>query len=266
VRLSMLLVCVPSLAAAQTAPAGLRERMDAFAAALREQEPMMRIASFFQREGEWELVRTPNRVAPGAAVVRTRFAAGTTQAAISEGGEVCESFGGVTGDVGAYEGTLVSQAHTPRRWRYVGHHRFVPPGAVAESPIFVEWIRENGSWVITRIGEEYGYMPRVIGRTAMGAVTRDTTAGNALPLERRVARGHAWFEGSGPVDVDGHWYYKYGLPRRIEAGLVARFGSIGMVPVFVEAPASPQPEVMYVLTGHDEYQPYMPFGHSICRS
>ena len=226
---------------------------------------MERIASFFPRQGEWEMVRTPDRVAPGAVVERHRFSPGNTLAAISYGGPVCDSFGGVTGDIGPAGGVIVMQAHGERRWRYVGRSRFVPPGRRADSPIYVEWIRENGAWVVSRIGEEYWYAPRVIGEPAERHVTRDTTAGSGLPMERRYGSRAAWFIDSRLIEVEDHLYVKYGLPRTIDAGLLVRFGSVGVVPVFVEPAAARVPEVMYVLVGPDEYQPYMGFGHSTCR-
>ncbi|HEX9939091.1 MAG TPA: hypothetical protein VGB15_18255 [Longimicrobium sp.] len=39
-------------------------------------------------------------------------------------------------------------------WRPVSPTRFVPPGAGASSPTFVEWRREGGRWVIAAFGEE----------------------------------------------------------------------------------------------------------------
>jgi hypothetical protein len=264
--LTLLMLCMANTAEAQSAPAGLRSRMDAFAAALREMAPMVRIAGFFPRVGEWEMIRTPTRAVPGAVVNRSRFAPGQTLAAISEGGAVCGSFGGVVGDVGPYDGALVAQANSARAWRYVGRYRFVPPDGRADSPIYVQWAREHGAWVIARIGEEYEHQPRVAGRPAAGVLTRDTTAGNLLPAERRYGRSAAWFTSDGPIDVGGHWYFKYGLPRTIDERHVVRIGSVDVVPVFAEPAAAPMPEVMYVLAGPGEYQPYMGFGHSICRA
>lgn len=39
-------------------------------------------------------------------------------------------------------------------WRRVAGNRFVPPGACASSPVFVEWRREGDAWVISAIGDE----------------------------------------------------------------------------------------------------------------
>lgn len=39
-------------------------------------------------------------------------------------------------------------------WKRVHETRFVPPGADASSPVFVEWRRESRRWVISAIGDE----------------------------------------------------------------------------------------------------------------
>lgn len=241
---------------AQAAPAELRWRMDAFARALREQEPMARIASFFPRDLAWEFVQTPDRA--GAPVRRRSFEPASTLAAISEGGPICSSFGGVVGNVGPAETVLVMQATESRRpWRYVGRLRFVPPGARTGSPNFVEWRRERGAWVVSRVGEPYHYSPRLIGRQPPGP-TRDTTAGNGLPLERRLAAGTRWYRDNETIRVAGRRYTKYGLPRALADSALERYGSLGVVPVFVERNwRGREPvEVVFVLVAPGEYQPY----------
>ena len=50
-------------------------------------------------------------------------------------------------------GTVVLR---PGRWRRVGGNRFVPPGAPASSPIFVEWRREGDAWVVAAAGASLG--------------------------------------------------------------------------------------------------------------
>jgi hypothetical protein len=44
--------------------------------------------------------------------------------------------------------------HRGTKWRRVSPTRFVPPGAPASSPTFVEWRQENGTWVIAAFGDE----------------------------------------------------------------------------------------------------------------
>ena len=261
------LLCVlPAVADAQNAPTELRQRMDAFARALREREPMARIASFFPRDSAWELVDTPDRKAPGAALRRRRFEPGSTLRAISEGGPVCNSFGGVIGDMGPSENALVMQAmESPRPWRYVGRGRFVPTGARAGSPNFVEWRRERGTWVVSRVGESYDYSPRVIGREPPDP-TRDITAGNGLPLERRLAADTRWYQNNEPIVVAYRRWVKYGLPRLQDDSLLVRYGSLGVVPVFARRGYRERPDLLYVPVAPGEYQPYETHGHSVCRA
>jgi hypothetical protein len=260
-----LLFVLPAVADAQNAPAELRRRMDAFARALREQEPMAHIASFFPRDSAWEFVETPDRKAPGAVIRRRRFEPEVTLRAISEGGPVCHSFGGVIGDVGPVETALVMQAmENTRPWRYVGRLRFVPPGARAGSPNYVEWRRERGAWVVSRVGEPYAYFPRVLGRP-MPDPTRDTTAGRGLPLERRLASDTRWFRDNEAITIAYRRYVKFGLPRPVADSLLVRYGSLGVVPVFAARAERRYPGVVYVPVAPGEYQAYETFGHSICR-
>lgn len=250
-----LLCVVVTDARAQSAPAGLRRRMDAFAGALREQEPMARIASFFPRDSAWEFVQAPDRA--GAPVGRRSFDPGSTLAAISEGGPICDSFGGLVNNVVPGGSALVMQATESRRpWRYVGRLRFVPPGARTGSPNFVEWRRERGAWVVSRIGEPYHYSPRVIGQPS--DPTRDTIAGNWLPLERRLAAGTRWYRDNETIRVARRSYTQYGRPRALADSTLERYGSLGVVPVFVDRDwRGHEPvEMIYVLVAPGEYQPY----------
>lgn len=52
-------------------------------------------------------------------------------------------------------GLLVNQVECRGiKWRRVTITRFVPPGADASSPVFVEWRREGRTWVISSFGDE----------------------------------------------------------------------------------------------------------------
>lgn len=48
---------------------------------------------------------------------------------------------------------------TPDQWRLVGRNRFVPPHAPANSPTYVEWRREEDTWVISAFGDEWFVNP-----------------------------------------------------------------------------------------------------------
>jgi hypothetical protein len=250
-------------AAAQSPPAGLRRRMDAFSAALRNQAPKPAIAGFFPRDSAWEMVHAPHRQAPGATIRTTRVAPDRTLAEISEGGGLCYSFDGGTVEARPADNTLTVQAMDhPRPWRYVGRQRFVPRGARDGSPVWVEWRRERGTWVVSRVGEEYRYVPRVIGETTEHDPSRDTTAGNELPLEQRVAAGTSWYRDHEPITFVGRRFVKYGLTRMFSEGELVRYGSVGVVPVFVDRGQERRaiPPVIYLLAAPGEYQPYQTFG------
>lgn len=254
-------------AAAQSAPAGLRTRMNAFAAALLGRAPVATIAGFFPRDSAWEMVRVPERPTPRPAVETIRIAADSTRAAISKDGKVCDSFTGTLGSVGPVETTLGMQLRIHRRpWRYAGRLRFVPPGEPASSPTFVEWRRERGSWVVSRVGEQYYYFPRVIGVEVQDRATRDTTAVNDLPLERRLAADQPWYRENATVTIASHRYIKYGLPRPLPDSVLTRFGSVGVVPVYVERGKEGEPGVVYVLAAPGQYQPYETHLYGGCRA
>lgn len=258
-----LLAVVACDAAAQSPPAALRRRMDAFATALRTEAPLITIAEFFPRDSAWEVVRVPNRPTLNPAVQVTRIAPDSTLAALSHDERSCESFvvQPEGGEVGPAENTLTMEAQWSRRpWRYAGRLRFVAPGKPASDPTYVEWRRERGRWVVSRIGERYYYEPRLAGVDAAYLATSDTTAGNGLPLERRLAGTTDWFRESHAIVVRGRRYTKYGAPRTVESGELSRFGNLGVVPIFVERGAEATPMILYALTAPGEYQPYMTYG------
>jgi hypothetical protein len=262
-----LLATLAADAAAQSAPAGLRRRMDAFAAALRDEAPVATIASFFPRDAAWEMVRTPERPTPQPAVETIRIAADSTLAAIRKDGRICDSFTGTVGDVGPVETTLGMQMRMhDGPWRYAGRLRFVPPGEPASSPTYVEWRRERGSWVVSRVGEQYYYFPRVLGVDAHDRASRDTTAGSGLPLERRLAAEQRWYRENAPITVGGRRYIKYGLPRPLPDSVLTRFGTVGVVPVYVERSEEERPWVVYVLATPGQYQPYETHMYGGCRA
>jgi hypothetical protein len=66
-----------------------------------------------------------------------------------------------------------------------------------------------------------------------------------------------WFVEGTLLYLGRHTYVKYGLPLVVDANLLQRFGSVGVVPVFVEPAASRPPEVLYVpVRPGCEFQPY----------
>jgi hypothetical protein len=92
---------------------------------------------------------TPARNVRGA----WRFAATDVAEAAAAGGPLHGVF------AIRYEGQPVGRLahqilHRGTRWRRVRGNRFVPPGAAASSPAFVEWRREGDRWVVSAIGDE----------------------------------------------------------------------------------------------------------------
>jgi hypothetical protein len=129
----------------------------------------------------------------------------------------------------------------------------------------VEWLRENGRWVIARVSEEAFYSPKLLGRTTEDVITPDTTAGVGLPIERRSALRTGWYQNHRMLSFANSRYVKYGLPRTLPGEHLERFGSIGPVPVFVERGTADSGGTLFILTAPGEYQTYARFGHSICR-
>lgn len=134
---SIALLAMMAAAAPAAAQPALEGRMRAFARAV-EEKGIDSVAAFFPRRGTWAWVLTTHAGLRGDHVGLWRFDAAETLRAIQEGGPVCGSFAH-RGHAGAL-GMLSSEMgeHPRRRWRRVRGNRFVPPGASAGSPIFVE--------------------------------------------------------------------------------------------------------------------------------
>ena len=96
-------------------------------------------------------------------------------------------------------------------------------------------------------------------------VKRNRVAGAGLPIERTFATTTRWYADHLPIEVDGRLLNKYGLVRPLGADEVERFGSVGLVPIFVERGVEGSPEVVYALTAIGQYQPYQNMMNSTCR-
>jgi hypothetical protein len=224
------------------------------------------VASFFPRNGSWNWVQTVRH--PDAnTVVATgtwRFSAGDTRRAIGEGGPLCESFEPMGGGAGPFEGRLGIQLSIGlsdgRAWRYVGSNRFVPPDQPDHSRIFVQWRREEDRWVLTSIGDESLFFPRVAGKRAdrPGEVQR-----TALVAPPAYAADAEWYRQNTPVVLDGYRYIKYGAPRPLTPAQIERIGAKDGVPVYAARGDARAPGVIYVATDASNFQPYeAPHGRS----
>ncbi|HEV3051793.1 MAG TPA: hypothetical protein VGX50_15915, partial [Longimicrobium sp.] len=191
----------PVQAAAQKGAAGatLDARMQAFVREI-PREPNDALAAFFPRRGDWtwvQTIRDMERGRPPRSGV-WRFPAAETVRAIGAEGPACLSFD-IGFEVGPYEGRLGMQTLIHEGpWRRVGGSRFVPPGASDRSTVFVEWRREDGEWVVSTIGDEDVYLPRLLGVLA-GGVSRDTSL---APGGAAYAAGQEWYVARKPVLLD----------------------------------------------------------------
>jgi hypothetical protein len=252
-RIATLLALAAVPAAAQARDAGLDARMRAFAESAPD-APNDSVAAFFPRRGDWTWVQAWQRedggIEPGAGV--WRFSGAETPRAIGAGGPVCDSFES-PGGAGPFEGRLGMQTRMHRGpWRRVRGTRFVPPGEPASSPVFVEWRREDGAWVVSSFGD-VGIRrgPRLLGRVA-GPLTRDTTLlpedAAFVPADQHV------------IVLGGRRYAKSGTPRALDAAARARMvriGLLGRVSVFTERGADPEmPYAVYLLTTPGLFQAY----------
>ncbi|HYW14183.1 MAG TPA: hypothetical protein VE871_19615 [Longimicrobium sp.] len=217
------LAALPAAAQDRAAPPAeiaLATRMRAFAAAA-PGAPNDSVAAFFPRRGDWTWVHTrrPSDRRGAPRVGTWRFGGVETLRAIGAGGPVCHSFDGPAG-WGPYEGRLGMQMLMHRGpWRHVRGTRFVPAGEPAASPVFVEWQREDGAWVVSAFGDVGVYDPPLPGRRAPAA-WRDTTG---VPEDAAFAPAD-WYT----VTLNGLRYTKYGNPRPLNEADRARVARIGL--------------------------------------
>jgi hypothetical protein len=247
----IVLLALMAAAAPAAAQPVLEGRMRAFARAV-EEEGIDSVAAYFPRRGTWTWVLTTHAAARGDHVGLWRFDAAQTLRAIQEGGPVCESFArrGHTGVVGV----LINEMgeHPRRRWRRVRGNRFVPPRASAGSPIFVEWRREDGRWVVSAFGDERWIGPPLLGVERTRG-TRDSLPGEPLmapiPAEGPHAGRAGWYLRDEPIIFDDLTLFKYGPPRTLRPGDVERIGSLDGVGLYQEAGATGLASVVYVPVG-----------------
>lgn len=116
----------------------------------------------------------------------------------------------------------------PRGWRRVRGTRFVPPGEPASSPVFVEWRREDGRWVISSFGDASGYAAPV-GEPPPNSVATDTAGATAY------AAGEPWFDRFEPIYFEGRRYLEPWPMGTITRDLLTRVGSLGRVGIYAEA-------------------------------
>jgi hypothetical protein len=216
---------------------------------------------FFPRRGDWTYVPTTEQADGSRVTGIHRFPAAQTSRAMDPGGPICDSFSmGESVRSGTLrEWSMAEKSGLDRPWRRVGTARFVPPGAPANSPVFVQWRREDGQWVIDSYGEWRRYWPSLPGRLVNEVVADAHRSALRLPLAatERMAPGTAWFDSNQPIVVLEHHFTRYGLPRQLKEGDIVRYGSLGEVGVYVEPRVEGFPQIVYIPVDRSGlFQPY----------
>jgi hypothetical protein len=247
-----LLIAIPLRAAAQD---GLESRNEAFLRAVKD-APRDSVAAFFPRRGDWTWTQVVEGAPPGRRSTVWRFAATETLRTIRPHGPVCASFRQLEMRI-EEDGT---------RWRRVAGNRFVPPRESTRSPVFVQWRREDGRWVVSAFGDATYWSPRVLvydphGRRIVLAMVPDTVL-------RLYAAEAPWYVENQTIYFEGHTYTKYGLPRAIADSLLTRVGRFGLIGVYTDK-RNTTAEIIYIPLAPGQYQLYE-VGHlgrrgSLCR-
>ncbi|HEU4562024.1 MAG TPA: hypothetical protein VFS20_29625 [Longimicrobium sp.] len=243
-----LLLAIPLRAAAQD---GLESRNEAFLRAVKE-APRDSAAAFFPRRGDWTWTQVVEGAPPGRRSTAWRFAATETLRTIRPLGAVCASFQQLETRVGGDR----------TRWRRVAGNRFVPPGESARSPVFVQWRREDGRWVVSAFGDVTYWSPRVhrFGRPGLHVVP-DTVL-------RLYAAEAPWYMENQTIYFEGRGYTQYGRPRAVADSLLTRVGRFGLIGVYIDKRGTTA-EVIYIPLAPGQYQLYA-VGHAgyrgpVCR-
>jgi len=264
--LLLLLWCsLASRAQAQAAArgqAGVRARMAECLRSLPEDGPTDTTRRFFPTTGDWSYTHTVHESGGGTRIQRWIFPAAQTSLLFGydQDVKVDPVRGSFEADPhGQTYGLLISIVNESwqRRWRLVGRNRFVPPGAPASSPVFVEWRRELGRWVISAFGDERYCEPRRLGyeRGEVAPVRR-----LPAPAKPAYAASERWYLDSNLLRFDGQRYARYGQPRELQPGDLEQVGWKDDVRVYVEKGQAHLRLVLYVPVAPDIYQPYQAFG------
>lgn len=229
--------------------ASLEARMQAF---LREvpREPNTALAAFFPRSGDWTWVQTLEDMNGGPERLGVwRFPGAETVRAIAKDGPACSSFDHVRGEYGPFEGSFGMQLRRYRGpWRRVRGTRFVPPGQPASSPVFVEWRREEGEWVVSSFGE-MSVLWSSIPMPAPGPFSRDTAG---VPEDSAFVTGRPV-----TVTIEGWRFTPFQQPRAIDRAELVRIGHLHGVSVYVARGSDRrEPEIVYLPFAPGRYVPY----------
>ena len=249
-----LLLAIPLRAAAQD---GLESRNEAFLRAV-TRAPNDSVAKFFPRRGDWTWTQVVEGAPPGRGLTVWRFAAPETLRTVLHYGPVCESFQGFSGPYGTELEMRIEADGT--RWRRVAGNRFVPPGESARSPMFVQWRREDGRWVVSAFGHGTHWFPTVLGYARGDDVVPDTVL--PLPSTPVYAAEAPWYVESRTIYFKDRSYTKYGLPRAVPDSLsLRRVGRFGLIGVYTD---NGDTDILYIPLAPGQYQLYQ-IGHGPVR-
>ena len=213
------------------------------------------MAAFFPRRGDWTWTQVVEGAPPGRRSTVWRFAAPETLRTIWRSRPVCESFVRFLGTYGTVLEMRIEADGT--RWRRVAGNRFVPPGESARSPLFVQWRREDGRWVVSAFGHAIDWFPRVPGYVR-SEVERDTVL--RLPPTPVYAAEAPWYVESRTIYFEGYSYTKYGLPQAIADTLsLRRVGRFGLIGVYIDE-GDAYATLLYIPLAPGQYQLYQ-VGH-----
>jgi hypothetical protein len=231
---TLLVIAVP--AAAQ---GGLAGRTRAFLVALAAGADSA--ARFFPRHGDWTWVHTTEYDVGRKTVAVWRFRGTEAARVLARRGAMCGELDPDAPSELELEIENVVNGSPP--WHRAGGRRFVPPEMGARSPVFVEWRREDGAWVVAAIGSaayESLPMPGADIRTAV----RDTAPG--LPPAWGYAEHAEWFVNSEPFSFEGRRYLKFAVPRMLPRDRLTRIATLRGVPIYAEAGSHGTPEILHV--------------------
>jgi hypothetical protein len=251
--------------------AALRARTRAFLRAV-EGDSLEAVRRYFPRRGDWTWISTEHGPGIPRREGRWRFTGAETLRALRNGAPVCESFRQAAGEYGPQAGTLADAlAEHGTDWRHVRGTRFAPRASSRRPYTYVEWRREDGSWVIATLADEAFLYPHAASRPLLGHPLVPASRREASLLRPGVfaptegyAGGESWYEQHLPIEFDGYRYFKYGRPAAIADHELARVGSLGRIGLYREAGTTGTPTHLYVPVRPGEYVPFQTFGPFSC--
>jgi len=238
-------------------PASLARRNHAFLRALLNDPDSA--AAFFPRHGDWTWVKLTEYETGHEVIGLQRFRGADAARVLNPGGPMCNAVlytGEVSTDLGEQVYYAVEEG---RSWKRFRGRRFTPDGR--DSPIFVEWRRENGGWVVAALGTTW-YASRSMPGADIRTAVRDRVRGQ--PPAWGYAERADWFVNGEPFSFSTLRYVKYGLPRELSPDSLQRIAVLRGVPVYAEAGAPSTPEILYVPVRPAIYQPYSGTGAPPC--